>query len=105
MNRWKIPAWLEKEVIDRDRLCVYCSTPFAPASGARRSQASWEHIVNDANIITRDNIALCCIGCNASKGTKDLAAWLDSKYCERRSITRHTVAPIIRAVLDSNNGT
>lgn len=29
-----------------------------------------EHIINDAKIIIRENIALCCCGCNASKGQK-----------------------------------
>jgi hypothetical protein len=24
MNRWKIPQWLELEVKERDRKCVYC---------------------------------------------------------------------------------
>ena len=37
-----------------------------------------EHIVNDARIITRENIARCCFGCNASKGNRGLVAWLQS---------------------------
>jgi len=24
MNRWGIPAWLEKEVKERDKSCIYC---------------------------------------------------------------------------------
>jgi len=104
MNRWNIPTWLEQEVIDRDRHCVYCGARFTSAKLPRRSRPSWEHIINDENIVTRENIALCCIGCNASKGTKDLAVWLNSKYCGHHGITRHTVAPIIRTALHSNNG-
>jgi hypothetical protein len=72
MNNWKIPAWLEREVIERDRSCVYCGVSFAQVSNLWRERPSWEHIVNDATIVTRDNIALCCIGCNASKGAKDV---------------------------------
>jgi hypothetical protein len=99
MNRWNIPAWLEREVVERDRSCVYCGTSFAQASTARRARPSWEHTVNDARIRTRENIALCCIGCNASKGAKALTAWLQSRYCIDRGITERSVAPIVQAAL------
>lgn len=97
-NRWNIPAWLEREVRERDRACVYCGTLFAAAI-ARRDRPSWEHIVNDAAIVTRENIALCCIGCNASKGTKTLSAWLVSKYCQERGISSRSIAPIAQAAI------
>jgi len=29
MNQWRIPEWLEREVIVRDRCCVYCGVEFA----------------------------------------------------------------------------
>jgi hypothetical protein len=97
-NRWNIPGWLEREVRERDRACVYCGTLFATAT-SRRDRPSWEHIVNDASIVTRENIALCCIGCNASKGTKALSVWLLSKYCLARGISSRSVAPIAQAAL------
>lgn len=98
-NNWHIPAWLEAEVRARDTVCVYCRTPFTPASVARKTAVSWEHIVNDENIITRENIALCCCGCNASKGQKPLSAWLQTKYCADRGITPDTVALIIQQAI------
>ena len=103
MNRWNIPACLEREVVERDRQCVYCGVEFATVAPQRRLRRSWEHIVNDARIVTRENIALCCISCNASKGTKDLASWLDSKYCKRRGITAQSVAAIVQAALSAAN--
>lgn len=99
MNRWNIPDWLEQEVMARDHCCVYCGTKFDVLAPSRRSKPSWEHVINDANIVTRDNIALCCIGCNASKGAKDIAEWLNSRYCEVNRITRQSVAPIIQRAL------
>ena len=99
MNRWNIPTWLEGEVAARDTDCVYCRTPFSSQDGPRRSRQSWEHIINDMRIITRENIALCCIGCNASKGSKELTVWLQSSYCKSRGITPFTVAPVVRAFL------
>lgn len=65
----------------------------------RSRKPSWEHIVNDASIVTRDNIARCCIGCNASKGRKTLAEWLDSDYCKVRGITAESIAPVAQATL------
>jgi hypothetical protein len=100
MNRWNIPVWLEREVLERDRSCVYCGVSFASAT-ARRERPSWEHIINDASIITRENIALCCIGCNSSKGTQELTVWLQSRYCLSRGITSHSVAPVVQAALAS----
>ena len=100
MNRWRIPEWLEAEVRARDTACIYCGVPFrATGQANRRTWPTWEHIVNDARIVTRENIALCCGSCNASKGSKDLAAWLRSPYCRRRSIDAATVAEVARQAL------
>lgn len=102
MNRWNIPDWLEQEVIERDHCCVYCGVKFSEKSEYSRDRPSWEHIINDARIITRENIALCCLGCNASKGAKNLITWLDSQYCITRGITRESVAAVVRSFLASN---
>jgi hypothetical protein len=102
MNRWNIPDWLEREIIERDRCCVYCGVDFTEQSSRRRDKPSWEHIVNDARINTRENIVRCCVGCNASKGTKNLVEWLDSGYCRTRGITRESVASVVRSALRSN---
>jgi 5-methylcytosine-specific restriction endonuclease McrA len=101
MNRWNIPALLEQEVIERDSRCIYCGTEFTAETARRRdrSSSSWEHIINDARIISRDNIARCCVGCNASKGTKTLIKWLESKYCSARGITRKSIASVARSGL------
>jgi hypothetical protein len=101
MNRWNIPDWLDREVMERDRCCVYCGVEFTAQGASPRDRPSWEHIINDARIITRENIARCCVGCNASKGTKSLVRWLESEHCRTRGITRESVAPVIRSVLES----
>ena len=96
MNRWNIPAALEKEVVARDTSCVYCGVAFGQQEASFRNRPSWEHIVNDAKIVTKENISLCCRGCNSSKGAKALSAWLQSKYCFTRGIRFETVAPVVR---------
>ena len=100
MNRWNIPDWLEKEIYARDASCVYCGVIFGSTPG-RRSQSSWEHIINDARIITRENIALCCRSCNSSKGAKLLAEWLGSAYCLRRGISAESAAMVVKLALKS----
>ena len=102
MNNWGIPDWLEAEVKERDKSCIYCGILMIekmPLHGPRKAVATWEHIINDANIITRENIARCCAACNSSKGTKKLTEWLQSSYCKKHGITRHTVAEVVKGAL------
>jgi hypothetical protein len=96
LNRWNIPKWLVDEVVERDRECVYCGVSFRKSDAPFRERPSWEHIVNDATMISRANIALCCRGCNSSKGSKDLLQWFESTYCKSRGITVETVSEVIK---------
>lgn len=102
MNRWNIPASLEREVLARDLACVYCRVNFSLQGTTRGAKPSWEHIVNDARIVTRQNFARCCLSCNASKGAKELRAWLASNYCGRKGITEGAVAQVVREALSSS---
>ena len=40
-NNWNIPDWLEKEVRERDKVCVYCGGEFTPAKVSKKTAASW----------------------------------------------------------------
>jgi 5-methylcytosine-specific restriction endonuclease McrA len=82
-NRWGIPKGLEEAVLKRDHRCVYCGCKFGRERPKKRS---WEHIINDINIATLENIALCCVGCNASKGRKLLNEWLASPNAKKRGV-------------------
>ena len=102
MNNWGIPCWLEEEVKERDKACVYCGIHMIdkmPSSGSRKTVATWEHIINDASIVTRENIARCCVVCNSSKGTKKLSEWIESNYCKKHGITKDTVAAVVKEAL------
>lgn len=51
------------------------------------------------NIATLENIALCCVGCNASKGAKPLQLWLESENAKRRGITEETLSEVVKQAL------
>ena len=85
-NRWGIPKDVEDFVTKWDTNCIYCGQEFLDKLESRKQKPSWEHIVNDISVNGKDNISLCCISCNASKGPKLLEDWLQSKYCKRKNI-------------------
>lgn len=79
-NAGRIPKDIEDAVLKRDHRCVYCGSEFGTE---RAKKKSWEHIVNDIRITSLENIALCCVGCNASKGSKDLVSWVYSENARK----------------------
>lgn len=83
-RRWKIPLETALIVIERDTHCIYCKCDFD--SSIRSKKASWEHIINDIRLNSPDNIALCCVGCNASKGSKTLEEWVSSEKAAARGV-------------------
>lgn len=97
-NQWGIPKYVEEAVFKRDLRCVYCNCEFGLERAKKRS---WEHIINDVRIATIENIALCCIGCNASKGARLLNQWLDSPGAKRRGVTHEKLAPVVIAALSA----
>jgi len=98
-NQWRIPRVLALEVAVRDQKCVYCGGQFSALGKFNRNRASWEHIVNDLALITPENIAVSCVGCNASKGKQTLVSWLASDYCARYKITETSLALVAQLAL------
>ncbi|PWQ97530.1 HNH endonuclease [Leucothrix arctica] len=98
-NTWNIPDALEQELRARDKVCVYCRTEFTPVKESKYSCASLGKISKGADMLSSDNIAICCWGCKQSKGQKPLSVWLKSKYCQDRNISSKTVATIIKKAI------
>ena len=95
-NRWGITKHVEDSVKKRDTHCVYCGVEIKKNPESRKQKQSWEHIVNDIRINSIDNISLCCMSCNASKGAKLLEVWLQTEYCKRNGITEDSVAKVVK---------
>ena len=100
-NRWGIPKQVEAFVKLRDTNCVYCGQEFLEQPESRKQKPSWEHIVNDIRINGTDNISLCCMSCNASKGAKLLEEWLESDYCKRNNINKDSVAQVVKKAIEN----
>ena len=98
-NRWGIPKDVEDYVKQRDANCVYCGLEFSEKNESRKSKPSWEHIVNDIRINGIDNIALCCMSCNASKGAKLIEDWLQNDYCKKKGIIEDNVATVVKEAI------
>ena len=98
-KRWGIPKEVEEIVKKRDTRCVYCGVLFSTEDKSRKNRPSWEHIINDIRINGSDNIALCCLSCNASKGSKLLEDWLESVYCRKKDISVNVVAEVVKMAL------
>lgn len=98
-NKWGIPIEVENLVLSRDKSCVYCGVTFSNNDNSRKTKQSWEHIVNDIRINKTNNIALCCMSCNASKGAKLLEDWLNSDYCKNKEITKDSVASVVKEAI------
>ncbi|HLU86989.1 MAG TPA: HNH endonuclease signature motif containing protein [Taishania sp.] len=101
-NQWGISREVELKVTQRDKYCVYCGVEFL-SDGTRKTQASWEHIVNDIRLNSIENIALSCVSCNASKGNKELSVWLLSEYCKSKNICKDSVADVVKEIIHKGN--
>lgn len=88
---WRIPNDRAHRVIDRDKKCVYCGVKMSLRKERLPQKATWEHIDNNDKNVSENNIALCCLGCNSSKGKKKLWDWFKEK-----GISTKAVAGIVR---------
>ena len=92
MNYYNILSNLGKEIRMRDKKCVYCGKDY-------EGDETIEHIDNNIQNISVENLAICCRACNASKGQKNISEWLESDYCKSKNITTDSVADVIKNAL------
>ena len=89
-NRYGISEKDEQEIRARDKTCVYCRKLMKKS---RRSfGATMEHFNNDGPFNEKHSIAICCRGCNSSRGAKELLAWFATDYCRKKNINVKTVS-------------
>jgi hypothetical protein len=88
-NTYGIAKQDEQEIRARDKTCVYCR--ILMKRSVRSFGATIEHFDNDGPFHEKYNVAICCRGCNSSKGAKTLLAWFKSDYCDEKGISYKTV--------------
>jgi len=102
-NQFGIALRDEQALRERDKTCAYChkamqTFPEIKAGrGAREDLASIEHLNFDGPFYIKDglrieDIVICCIGCNSSRGVRRHLDWFKSAYCAQRNINPDTVA-------------
>jgi len=92
-NTYGISENDEQEIRSRDKACVYCRKLMKKS---RRSfGATIEHFNNDGPFDEKYNVAICCRGCNSSKGTKELLTWFATRYCQEKQISLETVSKAV----------
>jgi 5-methylcytosine-specific restriction endonuclease McrA len=97
-NTYGISKEDEAEIRARDKTCVYCHRTMKQTM--RTDGATIEHFSN-RNFDKKWNVAICCRGCNSSRGAKDLLAWFRSLYCIEKNINKETVARPVKEYLRS----
>jgi 5-methylcytosine-specific restriction endonuclease McrA len=93
-NTYNISEKDEQEIRARDKTCVYCR--ILMKRGAGSSGATIEHFNNDGPFDEKYNVAICCRGCNSSKGAKELLAWFETDYCHKKKINDKTVSKPVK---------
>ena len=104
-NTYGISDEVEKEIRARDKTCVYCRKPMK--KHPRKMDASGptlEHFNNDGPLRKKYNLAICCRGCNSSKGTKKLSPWFKTPYCIEKNINPKTVAKPVKEYMRRRGG-
>jgi len=93
-NRYGISEKDEQEIRARDKTCVYCRKLMKKS---RRSfGATIEHFNNDGPFDKKYNVAICCRGCNSSKGSKTLLDWFQTDYCREKKVNGKTVSKPVK---------
>ena len=92
MNSYNIPVNIEQKIRTRDKKCVYCGKEF-------ENDKTIEHIDNNIQNISLDNLEIYCCSCNASKDKNNVSEWLKSDYCKTKNIATDSVADVIKNAL------
>ena len=97
-NAYDISFELETFIRRKYKNCIYCGIKLKNSKKNYHDKATIEHIDNIVRHRTKDNLAMCCNSCNASKGKLPLWNWLRKGYCIKKDV-KTEMAPIARNFL------
>lgn len=107
-NSDNIPEEVEREIRQRDKLCVYCRKKMISPwdKNNRCDSATKEHFregpLNREKPFTEKDVGICCGSCNSSRREKTLFNWFKTAYCRerKRPINESTVAGPVKKYLE-----
>jgi hypothetical protein len=104
-NSYEISEEIEGEIRARDKKCVYCRVSMKKPTRVKvAAEATIEHFNNDGPFTKKYNLAICCRGCNSSKGVKTLLAWFKTPHCAKWGINEKTVAKPVKNFMRAAQG-
>jgi len=99
-NTYGISEHDERQIRARDRTCVYCGILMKQSPRAMcASGATIEHFNNDGPLRKKYNVAICCRGCNSSKGTKRLSVGFKTPYCREKKMNGETFSETVKVYM------
>ena len=109
-NNYRIPSSIEKEIRERDVVCVYCGTEMVSfkVGGMSANSATIEHLDHKPPFKyrqgqTADDFAISCRNCNCVlRRDKELSVWLKEEDAKDGKIKLHTVADVVKKYLQRN---
>ena len=97
-KNFNIPAEILTEIRKRDKKCAYCHKAMVfPYERVKAiDSATIEHLNREGPFnwedgLLKEDIVICCVACNSSRGQKLLADWFASPYCAARKISAKSV--------------
>jgi len=108
-NKYGIPEIVENEIRRRDKTCAYCHKRmlYPYASHKPGNSATIEHFREKGPFywdedLKKEDLAICCGCCNASRGRKKLLAWFKTPYCLNGGINEKTVSLPVKKYINKN---
>ena len=102
-NKFDIPGEVERRIRERDKKCIYCHKEmiYPWSKDNSKDSATIEHLREEGPFYWNDglkeeDLAICCGGCNSSRGKLSLLDWFKSRYCLSRGINENTVAGAVK---------
>ncbi len=97
-NKYGLPENELNKIRQRDKECVYCHKKLVTPSPNKpyKDWATIEHLNHLPPWNNINTVAICCGGCNSSRGKRKITEWFKSKYCIERNINYETVANSVK---------
>lgn len=98
LNKYGLPEKDLNEIINRDKVCVYCHKKMTShdTTGKRGDWWTIEHLNYLPPWNNSHTVAICCWSCNSSRGQLKIRDWFKTRYCIAKNINESTVSAVVK---------